>query len=168
MTVLPTPPFGEKTVMTRPSAVDVRREDGAMPPRVAASWQVFLIVKTRASVSCGSITTSEMPALSASCSSAPAPPDVTRMIGAAVACRIASISEVGRRSPRAVPCRITCAPLEASFWSALPGSTAVPTISISGWACRACRTSARPAQAPVMKVLMGDPSVIVSLPGRAA
>ena len=82
------------------------------------------------------------------------------MIGAAVAWRMASISAAGSRSPRAVPCRITCAPLEASFWSALPGSTAVPTISISGWPWSAWRTSARPAQAPVMKVLIGDPSVI--------
>ncbi len=82
---MPTPPLGEKTVRTRPSAVEVRSEEGAMPPRVAASWHVFLIVNTSASVSCGSITTSEMPAPRASCSSAPAPPEVTRMIGAAVA-----------------------------------------------------------------------------------
>jgi hypothetical protein len=124
--------------------------------RPAASEFAFLMVKTMPSVSCGSRTTSKMPADSASDSRALALADVTRTIGAAVTLRIASISAVGTCSVAVVPCRITCAPDSASLVPALAGSAAVPTSSTSGWSARPSLTSARPLAAPVMKTLIGE------------
>jgi hypothetical protein len=87
--------LGEKNVTTRPSSAAVVLP---LPPpvaRPAASEFAFLIVKTMPSVSCGSSTTSKIPADSASDRRALALAEVTSTIGAAVTLRIASISAVG-------------------------------------------------------------------------
>ena len=80
---------------------------------------------------------------------------VTSTIGAEVAWRIASTSSTGMRSVRLEPCITTWAFEAASFCAARAGSTAVPTISISGCVPSAWRTSARPAHAPEMNTRTG-------------
>ena len=94
-TVLPDPPLGENRVTTLPSAWPRRPYRRRRPARPAARECAFLMVNTIPSVSCGSSTTSWMPACSASDSRLLALAEVTRTIGAAVTARIASISAVG-------------------------------------------------------------------------
>ena len=91
---MPAPPLGANTVTTLPSTC-CEALPGAVPERPAASEFAFLIVKTTLSVSCGSRTTSKMPAWSASDRMWCAEAEVTSTIGAAVTARIASISAVG-------------------------------------------------------------------------
>ena len=88
MAVLPVPPFGEKTVMIRPSR---------LPPAAArrGACVALRIAKTTFSVSAGSSTTSATSAPSASSSSADASPDATSSSGTRVASRIAATSCAG-------------------------------------------------------------------------
>jgi hypothetical protein len=88
-TVLPVPPFGEKTVTRRPW----RPPDAACWRRPA--WQAFLIAKTTLSVSCGSSRTSATSASRASSSRVGDPPEASRMTGARVYSRIAATSFAG-------------------------------------------------------------------------
>ncbi len=91
ITVLPVPPFGEKTVTMRPSCL--RRAAGHVDRRFALA--ALRIAKTTFSVSCGRSRTSVTSASSASSSSAEDSPEAITKIGARVCSRIAAISPAG-------------------------------------------------------------------------
>ena len=88
-TVLPTPPFGEKTVITRP-----RRPSSACCAR-RPWWQALRMAKTMFSVSCGSGIRSATPSSSASSSKPEQSPEASTMTGARVYSRIAASSSAG-------------------------------------------------------------------------
>src|SRR3954471_16968684 len=99
VTVLPVPPFGENTVITRPAWT--RETTGVWRLACAA----LRIAKTTLSINCGRTSTSAMSAVSASSSSSFAVLEATTMIGLRVCSRMAATSVPGKLSDR-VPCRM--------------------------------------------------------------
>src|SRR6185369_15172398 len=143
-TVLPVPPFGEKTVTRRPWR----------PPPLASclrpAWQAFLIEKTTLSVSCGSSMTSATSASRASSRRLGEPPDASRITGAFVYSRIAATSFAGKVALR-VACSTTCRCPPVRVDAPSRTLSLQPTSSISGCFASASRRSGSPSQTPVTK-----------------
>src|SRR5262249_37399899 len=143
-TVLPVPPFGEKTVTRRPWR----------PPPFACclrpAWQAFLIAKTTLSVSWGSSMTSATSASRASSRRLGELPDASKITGALVYSRIAATSFAGKVALR-VACSTTCRCPPVSVDAPSTTLSLKPTSSTSGRFASASRRSGSPSQTPVTK-----------------